>query len=235
MTEDGAKEATSYISGDRPIEDPADDRLGFARFAEGLARSLLAQTTSQGLVVGIHGPWGSGKTTLLNFVLHYLDEMTQSSKTAPEGADATQGGNPNLLIVRFNPWWFTGREDLAVRLLDQFRASLAGEGERASRIKDSLGELSESLSSSPFGVLQKAGFFGRLAFKRNPDVVKLKKKIADALVEDGRLVVFVVDDIDRLNAEELRHLFGVIKAVGDFPARVSVAIRAGEAATPWPS
>jgi predicted KAP-like P-loop ATPase len=154
MVQEDEEKAELGLSGDRPIEDPTDDRLGFAHFAEGLAKSLLGQTGTQGLVVGIHGPWGSGKTTLLNFVLHYLEELTRPSSAGR--VDARAAENPNLLVVRFNPWWFTGREDLAVKLLDQFRASLVGEGERIRGI-------SNRWATYPIPYLRlRSGFFRRL-------------------------------------------------------------------------
>jgi len=48
-------------------------------------------------------------------------------------------------------------------------------------------------------------------------VVKLKADIADKLSNLGRQVVIVIDDVDRLDKEEIRLLFGVIKGVADFP------------------
>lgn len=205
------------IGGDEPLQNPADDRLGLADFAKRLAKSLLRREGDSGLVVGIHGPWGSGKTTLVNFILHFLTpSQTQGEDNTPKSAP-TDEENQEPVIIRFNPWWFTGREDLALKLLDQFQATLEGEGERTREIRDALAGLSESLSGAPFQTLQKVGFLTKQVFKRPTDVARLKKKISEAIVKDGRRAIFVVDDVDRLDQDELRQLFGVIKALGDFP------------------
>ena len=69
-----------------------------------------------GLVVAIYGAWGLGKTTVLNFVEHYLHE------------DASD----QFVVVRFNPWWFSGRVDIAAAFFEQLRAvfmSWPGRGE----------------------------------------------------------------------------------------------------------
>ncbi|RMF84746.1 MAG: hypothetical protein D6736_18735 [Nitrospinota bacterium] len=58
------------LSSDKPVVDPNEDRLGYAPFAKHLAESIGKMTPTEGLVIGIYGPWDSGKTTLLNFILH---------------------------------------------------------------------------------------------------------------------------------------------------------------------
>jgi predicted KAP-like P-loop ATPase len=97
------------LSADRALVDPAEDRLGYAPFAKQLARSLLRGCPADGLVVALYGAWGTGKSTALNFVLHY----------AEQDPDADQP-----VIVRFNPWWFAGHEDLVRRFFSQFEAAL---------------------------------------------------------------------------------------------------------------
>ena len=49
------------------------------------------------------------------------------------------------------------------------------------------------------------------------NVIKLKTEIAEELRKQPRRIFVTVDDIDRLNPEEIRQLFGVIKSVADFP------------------
>ena len=50
---------THRIYPDRPLEDPADARLGRGSFAEYLADSLGRMDSTQGVVVGLYGAWGS--------------------------------------------------------------------------------------------------------------------------------------------------------------------------------
>jgi predicted KAP-like P-loop ATPase len=61
------------FSADKPLENPENDKLGYARFAEHLAKSIIEISPAEGYVVSINGTWGLGKTTVLNFIQHYLE------------------------------------------------------------------------------------------------------------------------------------------------------------------
>ncbi|HUZ84448.1 MAG TPA: P-loop NTPase fold protein, partial [Gaiellales bacterium] len=61
------------LSADRPIGDPADDRLGHARFAADIARCVAEMTPDDPLVLGLHGSPGSGRTSVLNMVRRQLE------------------------------------------------------------------------------------------------------------------------------------------------------------------
>src|SRR5947208_950089 len=98
------------LSADRPVSDPKDDRLGYAPFSKQLALSIRKMLPDDGLVIAIYGPWGTGKTTVLSFVKHYLQQNPQSEQP---------------IIAHFNPWWFSGQEDLTRRFFDQLRAVLS--------------------------------------------------------------------------------------------------------------
>src|SRR5215217_7711531 len=98
----------SQLSSDQPLDDPADDRLGYALFAERLAASVQTMIPTRGLVIALYGAWGSGKSTVLGFVEHYLRQK-------PVGERA--------LVVKFNPWWFARQENVSRQCLDQLLAS----------------------------------------------------------------------------------------------------------------
>lgn len=97
------------LDADRPLTDPGHDTLGYAPFAQQLAKSITQMASSEGLVLAVYGPWGSGKTTAINFIQHYLNEL-------PEGQ--------RPYVVQFNPWWFSGQEDLTLRFFSALNAEL---------------------------------------------------------------------------------------------------------------
>ncbi len=86
------------LSADRPGIDPKDDLFGHAPFAKGLAGSICRYSSSDGLVLALYGPWGSGKSTVLSYVRHYLEQQAECEQP---------------VVVTFNPWWFSGQENLA--------------------------------------------------------------------------------------------------------------------------
>ncbi len=101
----------NLFSSDKPLTKPEDDRLAYGTFAQRLAESLLAMAPADGFVVALYGSWGSGKTTVVNFIVHYLEDRPEDERP---------------IIVHFNPWWFSGRENLIRAFFDQLQAALAG-------------------------------------------------------------------------------------------------------------
>jgi predicted KAP-like P-loop ATPase len=192
------------LSPDRALQDPEDDRLGYAPFAKQLARSLLRGCPADGLVVALYGAWGTGKSTALNFILHYLE--------ADPDAEAP-------IVVRFNPWWFAGHEDLVRRFFRQFEAALFKAKTRKRSLLKKLSAFSSVVSELPIPYAGTAAKATKavLAAIDKADVVELKAELVAELAKDASRIVVVIDDIDRLAADEIRQLFQVVKAVADFP------------------
>src|SRR5437867_9836929 len=93
------------ISSDNPINDASEDLLGRVDVAKNLATEIRELDASEGFVVAITGLWGSGKTSLVNLVRRELETQ------------------PALVVIDFNPWMFSGAE----QLVDVFFAELAAQ------------------------------------------------------------------------------------------------------------
>ena len=81
------------VLGDNPIRHFEDDALGRAAGARSFAQQVLALDATEGVVVGVLGAWGSGKTSFINLA---RSEFEQAS----------------LAVLDFNPWMFSGAEQL---------------------------------------------------------------------------------------------------------------------------
>lgn len=207
MTEKHAVE----LSSDRPSTDPAQDLFGHAPFAKTLAKAIRGYRGSDGIVLALYGPWGSGKSTVLAYIEHELEHGPEAERP---------------VVVSFNPWWFSGQENLAKAFLGQLQAVLPAKFKGFEKVGNLIAEFSGALG----GVADLAGkshgipFIGkvveagtkRLATKPK-DVPALKKALSSVLLEEKKRVLVVIDDIDRLAPEEVRQLFTVIKALADFP------------------
>ncbi|MGA9100279.1 MAG: P-loop NTPase fold protein, partial [Methanotrichaceae archaeon] len=187
-------------SDDNPLSDPTYDPLGSAPFSRLIAQSISRIHPKNGIVIAINGPWGSGKSTVLNFVLHYLQN---------DFAD------PNVEVIRFNPWWFPGREDLTHLLISLIRIRLGDKGHED--LKNRLADLSELVSKIPIVPGIEAGEFIAKKLRDQPDLVSLKDRIDELLRSSGKRILVIIDDIDRLTPEEICDLFRTVKAAGNFP------------------
>ena len=75
-----------------------------------------------------------GKTTMLNYVRHYLNVME---------------GSERPIIVTYNPWWFSGHEDLVRAFFGQLCARVEDQNEFSPEIRSRLADFAEALSDIP--------------------------------------------------------------------------------------
>lgn len=197
------------LSSDRPSSNPTEDSFGHAPFAKSLAQSIVKYPSNDGLVISLFGPWGSGKSTVLNYVKYYLKESQQSEQP---------------IIIDFNPWWFSGQENLAKAFLGQLQAVLPSKSAKFKKLGTLLGDFAEGLggladlSGVTGGLGEKFGaLISKFSKSKPKDVPALKAEITKTLLEAKQKVLIVIDDIDRLTPDETRQLFTVIKALADFP------------------
>ena len=92
------------LPADNPIRSSDHDLLGRTEPARAFARQLLSLDASEGLVVAVLGPWGSGKTSFVNLA---RDEL---------GTRAD--------VLDFNPWMFSGAEQLVQSFFVEIAAQL---------------------------------------------------------------------------------------------------------------
>ncbi len=189
-----------YVS-DSPLRNPNQDRLGRRSFAQMVAGMVADQFGSASGVVGIYGKWGEGKTTLLHFIDDALDT---------DHAD-------RVLAVWFNPWRFPDEP----RLMSMFFASLAKElGESISSFREFSGDFLQKYvagmvpSVYGFDVNKPLETLGGLL--SSVELEKLKERVNDILKESGRRVVIFMDDLDRLDREEIKAVFRLVKLTADF-------------------
>lgn len=196
-------------SSDNPITSAAQDRLDRARVARDFAASVRRSNASQGLVVGVLGPWGSGKSSFVNLM---REEFARE---------------PALTVVDFNPWMFSGSQQLVdfffsevaseLRLRDKTRFGMIAEG------LDDYGDVLSPLALVPgfgawfdrsFKALRSASSWYR---RRREGASPIREKVSKALAALDDPVVIVIDDIDRLSTDEIRDIFKLVRLTASFP------------------
>ncbi|RSS53905.1 P-loop NTPase fold protein [Streptomyces sp. WAC01280] len=210
----------SLLNGDDPIEEAGEDLLQRADLAEAFAAEIRNTAARYGAVFALTGRWGSGKTSLLNL-----------TASALESADDVQ-------VVKFNPWFFSGTDQLMQFFFDELAGQLRDGRTRKDKLKtasravaERLGKYSSALSPLKFipgagAVLEVASALtegtSKLLGDDQTSVHQQRAEITELLANlPGRIVVFV-DDIDRLSQQEIRDLFRLVRLTGSFPNVVYV-------------
>ena len=203
---------------DRPIESRSEDKLNRAPFANALATELAATTTDFGFVMGLSGPWGNGKTSILNMVQEALE------------------AEHKMVVLRFNPWLFSGTEELVEHFFRELAAQLKEKDDaRMRKIADALldfgtllaplGELLSKFRHIPVAgsTLDRIGTAARAignVFKRRSEPLSAKEqrvRLEQTLREQNVRLVIMVDDIDRLRPEEIQDVMRLVRLTSDLP------------------
>lgn len=222
------KSSSLSLGSDAPKTSPSDDAYGYAEFAVQIAEAIAKTPSPNGLVMAINGQWGIGKSTLLNFIKHQLN----SKRSVPEHNVfkklwwrffPRESVEEQVLIIDFNPWWFSDKDHLAAQFTASFMSALKLEPTAIRKLGDLMAKYSTGLATTattsmgvPWALKPVAAFLSWFKIKKE-ELPQLKKNIAKALSESKLRVLFVIDDIDRLTPDEIREVFKVIKALADFP------------------
>ncbi|MGN2247712.1 P-loop NTPase fold protein [Frateuria sp. GZRR35] len=226
--------------GDRPIEAPGEDRLGFSLPAKHVARAIHRMASPDGFVIGIEGEWGSGKSSFTNLVSDALSQL----EYAPE-------------VIRFLPWLIRSREGLLKELFSEInkaavhietdelplgwwagalakvwprrysarairRARLRALFSRFSSRLIQAGKLVDLFALPGAGVAAEAGKRSIDEWLANASLDKEKSDIQKELRKLKRKIVVFIDDLDRLDPHEVAEVLRLVRAVVDFPGVVFV-------------
>ena len=199
---------------DSPIEVKIDDRYGVIPFSESLAKSFLKIENPIGTTIALHGPWGSGKSSVVNIVREILSE----------------NNDERLIVSEFKCWWYRGEEALALAFLQNLNSVLRTELQ--DKVKDLIPKMGRGLlqagpvigsaialtPASPFGKLVGGAFdFAKRFFPEGDTLEATFIKLSQTLEKEDRRFLIIIDDIDRLEPEEVIAIFRLIKSVGRLP------------------
>lgn len=196
---------------ERAIQSSSEDKLERSRFIERLASALVNPATkkSTGVVVGIAGPWGSGKSSILNLLQEHLREKYEDA-----------------LIVRFDPWLVSGRNDLIAEFLGELIGTIKADEKRAEKFKklgSTIAQYGAQLSPvgnlliPGIGSVASGGFKAmEKALSKKESLGALRAKLVKELVQSSAPIVVLIDEIDRVEDEEIRTVAQLVRSVADF-------------------
>ena len=159
-----------------------------------LALMPHSRLKKESLTIGISGNWGSGKTSFLKSMQKQMDT--------------------DYRVVSFNPWTCTDKE----QIISQFFALMSNQTE------DNNGSLQDAIQKYRDIVLD-ADIHPSLTFlakilplnKREDTLESLKDKIEETIAtDDSKPFAIFIDDLDRLEGNELFEVLRLIRITANF-------------------
>lgn len=194
---------------DIPLTDIKQDELRREPIVELMVDSInqIVSVNHPCMVYSVYGKWGEGKTSLMNFVKSRL---------------VSQGKDDGINIVEFNPWLVNNDEAL---LREFFETIVKGVDEEARSLFKKYGSLAIFASKTIVNafvpglgdkVAEGIGMAKDALADSENTLAELKKKTSEAIVKSGRHLVVMIDDVDRLDKEELHTVLRLVRQVADF-------------------
>ena len=182
---------------DDAIEDEKEDWLCFSVMAKVVRKNLKALDLSKGaLTVGVMAPWGRGKSSFINLLRKRL-----------EGDDG--------IIISFNPRGSKSVSAIQEDFFDAFSKELSrhylGFGLLLARYTKHIGLLNQYEWTRPLGSLLTLLLPG-----------KEQEAVNRTLRELGKQVYVLLDDLDRLSAEEILEVLKLIDRNASFSNTVFI-------------
>ena len=188
------KEATTEkdTSGGFSNDDFDDSQISdnLRKYASHILDKLIATNTRKhSYALGVTGSWGSGKTTFLEVLNSYAEGRAE--------------------IVTFNPWMCRTPEQVTLDFFASLRHQLSSSYRISKSIKDYARALN-GISLTPF-----LGLSLNIHSVQGDSLYVKKKKLSDKLAELPKPVIVFIDDLDRLEREEVFEVLRLIRNTAD--------------------
>ena len=182
---------------------------------------MLAQTA---LSLGSTANGARGKSSVVNLCVAELKKQ------------AGDGSHQTIDVLRFNPWNFADQNQLVLQFFRQFTGHLRKlQGENIPGITSLIESLDAyatalgpPIEDLPLPYIKWGSWLVRKIIKQareklelGQDLESMFNKISEQLHNMKRKTVVIIDDLDRLNATEIRQVFQLVKASARFPLTCS--------------
>jgi hypothetical protein len=197
--ENNPKLINSNFLNDEPISSIEKDELGRKEFAETIVQNILQSNGK--FVIGIYGGWGAGKSSLFTMMKDYLPDQQTT--------------------LHFTPWYFgENNHDIIPNFLDLLAEMIKESQYYNVKLEKELKKYTtffRTMQIRPPGLILSAGELFRGLFPEDSSLDEIKKNITNMLEESNKQIVVFIDDLDRLDKEEIAIVFKLVRLVCDFP------------------
>ncbi len=190
---------------DTPILNCADDLLSRDNFVKSLKEAIVNYNDNESLTIGLYGKWGEGKTSVINLLKEKLEKQA------------------DIICFTFEPWLYSNTEQLMSMFFKDLSHCVGNEYNQneLSKIFKSYAEAFEVISHIPesTGITKFLSKLLSFIFKKlscQKTLLQLKVDIENYIESLNKKILIIIDDIDRLNNNEIQQIFQLVKMLGNF-------------------
>lgn len=182
-----------------PCTSEDEDLLGRREEAETLAKTIFQTDTSRGaFTLGLTAPWGAGKTSFMLVMKEYLERKHDEK----------------IIVIEFNPWRYRKAPNLTQIFFEELSRALAPYNSALSTGFVRYVDLLLAKDSNPWLQLASRLLPHESNAKSTGEQYDFLKREISKL---GRKIFIFIDDVDRLEREELVELFALVRNSSSFP------------------
>lgn len=215
-------ENKNLITNETAIKSLNDDLLNYHPFAKKIQQIIQGYSNNpEPLTIGIYGKWGSGKTSLLNLIEKNIEIFHKEKGDRP------------YIKFHYNPWIYQTKEEMLFDFFETLSRKLNYSGNenlkkagklikkysrylKAVKLSASVGVpkvFNTGISIEPYEILKR---LGEDLEGEEKSLDELKTEIDNTLKSSNKKIIIFIDDIDRLDKDEIFTLFKLIKINADF-------------------
>jgi len=189
-----SNEQDDALALDNPIQTQEEDLLNRDGFVDDFVKTIATFPHTDAYVFGLLAAWGDGKSSVINLITEKLDT----------------GTNPPL-IIQFDPWYFNTQDKTLQSFFDTIYKAFNEDAMYPALLRN-FGRYKSLLSSAA----KEASFNIDIFAAVDDSLYAQKDEINRLLKKLKRRVIVFVDDIDRLDKEEMKFVFKLIRLCSDF-------------------
>lgn len=219
----------NYIP-DNPVDSKEQDRFQRYPFAQRIAETIIARKAKESIVIGLFGEWGEGKSSVINFIKKEISN--QSSEYIQVTFNPWRFTDESTLLATFfntlalkvkeaanseiniedtvnRANWFARKTTKIKTSWNKSKGPLQNNIEKVGELLKDYGQLASfiKLGKAAESIGKKIG---------ETDIEELKHRIGKLLELSKKRIVIYIDDIDRLDKDEMHSIFRLVKLTGDF-------------------
>ena len=190
----------NFLYEDAPIINSNQDLLNRVYKAENIYNEICLTKADHSIAIGITGEWGSGKTSFLNILKKKFNT------------------NEEFVVINFNPWLNITVESIIKDFFNTLDANLKNFSSDLSRELNSYSDLVLNVYKNSFLEILEKTF--NIVFESN-----LTDKFHDLnnlLQKLDKRVLIVIDDFDRLQANEIFEILKLIRNTAGFDSFIYI-------------